>query len=127
MSNTTKRDKQRKLFEHETWKQSVNSSKDQVLFDAGELGFCLLTWSGSFSGHWTNSWFDKAETIKTKQPDLIAIGDALAETVERVTGESIGCGCGTDGPCKRCSKNDDDVDEAVRTWRNAVRRSSSTN
>jgi hypothetical protein len=58
----------RRAFEVATWKH-VNGQKHggnwPALYDGGELGFCLLEWSGACGGHWTNRWFDKAETLPT--------------------------------------------------------------
>jgi hypothetical protein len=54
----------RRNFEHATWKRA-NKQKHNwpVLYDAGDLGFCLLDHCSAFGGHWVNRWFDKAEKL----------------------------------------------------------------
>lgn len=56
----------RRDFEHATWKRANGQKYGgnwPVLYNAGELGYCLLEWTGAFGGHWKNRWFDKVETL----------------------------------------------------------------
>lgn len=59
----------RREFEHATWKVANRQKYGgdwPVLYDAGELGFCLLEFSGSTGGHWMNRWFDCAKKMPSK-------------------------------------------------------------
>jgi hypothetical protein len=53
----------RQAFELATWKRANQKKRGgygPVLYDAGELGFCVLEWIG---GHWVNGWFDRMEKL----------------------------------------------------------------
>jgi hypothetical protein len=56
----------REAFEHATWKyanEKYPQSCPSILFDAGELGICLLEWSGSCGGRWRNVWYDRLHSL----------------------------------------------------------------
>lgn len=57
----------REEFEHATWRYA-NARRGEIdlpiLFDAGDLGICLLEWTGAFGGHWKNTWFDRLHDLK---------------------------------------------------------------
>ena len=65
----TKKELARQEFECATWRHANKQehSYRPVLYDAGPLGYCLLTWSsiniGWIDGHWINTWFDKAKVL----------------------------------------------------------------
>ena len=67
MSNTIQKAIQtREDFERATWKfanETYPESRPSLLFDAGELGICLLEWSGAEVGKWSNVWFDRLHSL----------------------------------------------------------------
>jgi hypothetical protein len=66
----------REAFEHATWKyanETYPQSCQSLLFDAGELGICLLEWSGSCGGRWRNVWYDRLHSLPNeKSPSVDA-------------------------------------------------------
>lgn len=52
----------RQKYIEQTWEygNAQPCGRESILFDAGELGFCLLEWSSRMGGKWENRWFDEA-------------------------------------------------------------------
>jgi hypothetical protein len=72
MKQETSLETQRRAFEQATWTRANKhrfGGKRPVLYDAGNLGFCLLEWAGACGGRWKNRWFDKAETLSLNDLD----------------------------------------------------------
>lgn len=54
----------RQEFAFATWKNANRQNPYRpVLYDAGDLGYCVLTWRGY---SWHNQWFDKAEKLEVQ-------------------------------------------------------------
>ena len=71
----------REAFEHATWKyanEAYPNSCPSILFDAGELGICLLEWSGSCGGKWRNVWYDRIISLENEKSDGTA-GDGTKD------------------------------------------------
>ena len=78
----------REAFEHATWKyanETYPNSCPSILFDAGELGICLLQWSGSCGGRWRNVWFDRLYSLPNdlRQPPLPADSNTTPKDAAR--------------------------------------------
>jgi hypothetical protein len=52
-------DQQLRIFEIATWKHANSKCyKSTCIYDAGKLGFCMLTWT---NGKWENQWLARTK------------------------------------------------------------------
>ena len=66
----------REDFVCQTYKVANRTHDSLLLFDAGDLGFCLLEWGGK---HWWHMWFDEARQLSPSRRER------LGEKVPRIT------------------------------------------
>lgn len=56
----------RSAYEQAMWahaNEQPNGGRWPVLYDAGDLGYCVLGWTGSGGGRWTANWFNSIEKL----------------------------------------------------------------